>query len=274
MEIIHVFSTLNNNIQTTSDGWKDIPFCLLSVVSFFLQPLPQNSQLSWPTEKFSVKLTSSSIYNYILVNTVFQGKLTNRFPSFPPQVFLCGLCLLAVILPMASSCPPPCLCYSDGLVDCRGRGLLSLPPLHLLPPGSLSLLLANNNLASLGASAFANLSSLEVRLLTQLKLMFHPEFPEFVRYNKNLIFLWCILPIISYDSIVNAFNVNIRLNMFLCAFRNWTSPIITWTIYQLGYSETCPTWRNWACTTTRWQEWRENSSRCRCHAPALLQCFK
>lgn len=77
-------------------------------------------------------------------------------------VFLCALCLLAALLPPASSCPPPCFCSSDGLVvDCGGRGLSSLPPLHLLPPGSRSLLLANNKLASLGASAFANLSSLE-----------------------------------------------------------------------------------------------------------------
>ncbi|XP_060930466.1 leucine-rich repeat and transmembrane domain-containing protein 2 [Limanda limanda] len=77
-------------------------------------------------------------------------------------VFLSVLSLLAVLLPAASSCPPPCLCSSDGLVvDCGGRGLSSLPPLHLLPPGSRSFLLANNKLASLGASAFANLSSLE-----------------------------------------------------------------------------------------------------------------
>uniref|UniRef100_A0A8C2ZE35 Leucine rich repeats and transmembrane domains 2 n=1 Tax=Cyclopterus lumpus TaxID=8103 RepID=A0A8C2ZE35_CYCLU len=68
--------------------------------------------------------------------------------------FLCVLCLLATLLPAASSCPPPCLCDSDTLVvDCGGRGLSSLPPLHLLPPGSRSLLLANNKLASLGASA-------------------------------------------------------------------------------------------------------------------------
>uniref|UniRef100_A0A673A175 Leucine-rich repeats and transmembrane domains 2a n=1 Tax=Sphaeramia orbicularis TaxID=375764 RepID=A0A673A175_9TELE len=78
-------------------------------------------------------------------------------------VFLCVFCLLAALLPPASSCPAPCLCSSDGLVvDCGGRGLSSLPPLHLLPQGSRSLLLANNKLASLGASAFANLSSLEV----------------------------------------------------------------------------------------------------------------
>ncbi|XP_054480418.1 leucine-rich repeat and transmembrane domain-containing protein 2 [Anoplopoma fimbria] len=77
-------------------------------------------------------------------------------------VFLCVLCLVASLLPAASSCPPPCLCGSDGLVvDCGGRGLSSLPPLHLLPPGSRSLLLANNKLALLGASAFANLSTLE-----------------------------------------------------------------------------------------------------------------
>ncbi|KAF3859175.1 hypothetical protein F7725_021574 [Dissostichus mawsoni] len=78
------------------------------------------------------------------------------------RLFLCVLCMLATLLPAASSCPPPCLCDSDRLlVDCGGRGLSSLPPLHLLPPGSRSLLLANNKLASLGASAFANLSSLE-----------------------------------------------------------------------------------------------------------------
>ncbi|XP_041636746.1 leucine-rich repeat and transmembrane domain-containing protein 2 [Cheilinus undulatus] len=86
------------------------------------------------------------------------GSTTHRLAR---PVFLCILCLLALLLPSASSCPPPCLCYSDGLVDCGGRGLSSLPPLHLLPPGSRSLLLANNKLASLGASAFANLSSLE-----------------------------------------------------------------------------------------------------------------
>ncbi|TKS90642.1 Leucine-rich repeat and transmembrane domain-containing protein 2 [Collichthys lucidus] len=78
------------------------------------------------------------------------------------QVPLFFLCLLAaLLLPAASACPPPCLCYSDGLVDCGGRGLSSLPPLHLLPPGSRSLLLANNKLALLGASAFVNISSLE-----------------------------------------------------------------------------------------------------------------
>uniref|UniRef100_A0A8C9ZH47 Leucine-rich repeats and transmembrane domains 2a n=1 Tax=Sander lucioperca TaxID=283035 RepID=A0A8C9ZH47_SANLU len=66
------------------------------------------------------------------------------------------------MLPAASACPPPCLCDSDSLVvDCGSRGLSSLPPLHLLPPWSRSLLLANNKFASLGASAFANLSSLE-----------------------------------------------------------------------------------------------------------------
>ncbi|KAJ3612519.1 hypothetical protein NHX12_020794, partial [Muraenolepis orangiensis] len=47
-------------------------------------------------------------------------------------------------------------------VDCGGRDLSSLPPLHLLPPGSRSLLLPNNRLSSLGPAALANLSSLEV----------------------------------------------------------------------------------------------------------------
>ncbi|KAM3859224.1 leucine-rich repeat and transmembrane domain-containing protein 2-like [Diretmus argenteus] len=81
----------------------------------------------------------------------------------PSPVFLCILCLVAALLPSASSCPPPCLCSSDGVVvDCGSRGLSSLPPLHLLPQGSRSLLLANNKLSLLGATAFANLSSLEV----------------------------------------------------------------------------------------------------------------
>lgn len=83
---------------------------------------------------------------------------------FHPAVSLCVLCLTPTLLPAAVSCPPPCLCYSDGVVDCGGRGLSSLPPLHLLPPGSHSLVLANNKLASLGASAFSNFSTLEVRL--------------------------------------------------------------------------------------------------------------
>ncbi|KAM4523421.1 leucine-rich repeat and transmembrane domain-containing protein 2 isoform 1-T4 [Fundulus diaphanus] len=74
----------------------------------------------------------------------------------------CVLSLLAMLLLPASSCPPSCLCSSDSLlVDCGERGLSSLPPMHLLPPGSRTLLLANNKLASLGASSFANLSSLE-----------------------------------------------------------------------------------------------------------------
>lgn len=89
--------------------------------------------------------------------------------SLPPRttlssvtnVVLCVLCC-AVLLPAASPCPPPCRCSSDGLeVNCGGLGLATLPPLHQLPPGSRSLLLANNKLSSLGTSAFANLSSLE-----------------------------------------------------------------------------------------------------------------
>nr|XP_015814450.2 leucine-rich repeat and transmembrane domain-containing protein 2 [Nothobranchius furzeri]XP_054595685.1 leucine-rich repeat and transmembrane domain-containing protein 2 [Nothobranchius furzeri] len=72
------------------------------------------------------------------------------------------LSLLATLMLPASSCPPSCFCSSDSLVvDCGGRGLHSLPPMHLLPPRSRSLLLADNKIASLGASAFANLSTLE-----------------------------------------------------------------------------------------------------------------
>ncbi|XP_056157942.1 leucine-rich repeat and transmembrane domain-containing protein 2-like, partial [Lampris incognitus] len=84
-------------------------------------------------------------------------------PTTHQPVLLCVLCLLAALLPSASSCPPLCVCSTDSpVVDCGGRGLSSLPPLHLLPQGSRSLLLANNKLSSLGATAFANLSSLEV----------------------------------------------------------------------------------------------------------------
>ncbi|XP_072233518.1 leucine-rich repeat and transmembrane domain-containing protein 2 [Leuresthes tenuis] len=82
--------------------------------------------------------------------------------SLVRPVFLCVFCLVAALPLPASPCPPPCLCSSDNLVvDCGGRGLSSLPPMHLLPQGTRSLQLANNKLASLGASAFANLSSLE-----------------------------------------------------------------------------------------------------------------
>ncbi|XP_075886272.1 leucine-rich repeat and transmembrane domain-containing protein 2 [Nelusetta ayraudi] len=86
------------------------------------------------------------------------GSATRRLARL---AFLCVLCLTPALLPAALSCPPPCLCYLDGLVDCGGRGLSSLPPLHLLPPGSHSLVMANNKLASLGASAFSNFSTLE-----------------------------------------------------------------------------------------------------------------
>uniref|UniRef100_A0A8C6US95 Leucine-rich repeats and transmembrane domains 2a n=1 Tax=Neogobius melanostomus TaxID=47308 RepID=A0A8C6US95_9GOBI len=74
---------------------------------------------------------------------------------------LCVLCF-ATLLPAASPCPPPCRCSPDGLeVNCGGLGLSTLPPLQQLPPGSRSLLLANNKLSTLGTSALANLSFLE-----------------------------------------------------------------------------------------------------------------
>lgn len=97
--------------------------------------------------------------------------INSFLPLFHPAVFLCILCLTPALLPAALSCPAPCLCYSDGVVDCGGRGLSSLPPLHLLPPGSHSLMLANNKLASLGASAFSNFSTLEVRLQMSAKFL-------------------------------------------------------------------------------------------------------
>ncbi|CAL1569044.1 unnamed protein product [Knipowitschia caucasica] len=71
-------------------------------------------------------------------------------------------CMLAALLHSALPCPSPCHCSSDGqVVNCGGLGLSSLPPLHLLPAESRSLLLPNNKLSVLGTSAFANLSSLE-----------------------------------------------------------------------------------------------------------------
>lgn len=97
----------------------------------------------------------------VIINTLL--------PLYYPAVYLCVLCLTPTLLPAALSCPPPCLCYSNGVVDCGGHGLSSLPPLHLLPPGSHSLVLANNKLASLGASAFSNFSTLEVHLQTSAK---------------------------------------------------------------------------------------------------------
>lgn len=99
-----------------------------------------------------------------IIKMVSQAEVNNSFCFllFPPAVFRVLTFLAALLLP-ASSCPPSCFCSSESLVvDCGDRGLSSLPPLHLLPPGSRSLLLTNNKLASLGASAFANLSSLEV----------------------------------------------------------------------------------------------------------------
>ncbi|XP_054656538.1 leucine-rich repeat and transmembrane domain-containing protein 2 isoform X2 [Dunckerocampus dactyliophorus] len=84
----------------------------------------------------------------------FPGGIGPSRPAF--------LCLLVALFQPATPCPAPCVCSSEGLVvDCGSRGLISPPPLHLLPPGSRFLSLANNKLASLGASALANLSSLE-----------------------------------------------------------------------------------------------------------------
>ncbi|KAM8883326.1 leucine-rich repeat and transmembrane domain-containing protein 2 [Synchiropus picturatus] len=80
---------------------------------------------------------------------------------FCRPVLLCALCILVMLPPQASSCPPPCVCSADGLVDCEGRGLTSPPPLHLLPTGSRCLLLANNKMTALMASTFANMSALE-----------------------------------------------------------------------------------------------------------------
>lgn len=82
MEIVHVFSALNNNIKTASDEWKDIPFSLLAAPSFlFLQPPSQNiknRQLRWPTGK----LTRSSSSNIPVKKPSIGGKLTNLFVSF------------------------------------------------------------------------------------------------------------------------------------------------------------------------------------------------
>ncbi|XP_077565656.1 leucine-rich repeat and transmembrane domain-containing protein 2 [Stigmatopora nigra] len=80
----------------------------------------------------------------------------------PPSLGTVLICLLVALFRPVRPCPPPCLCSSDGTtVDCGGGALTSLPPLRLLPAGSRILLLPNNKLASLGAWAFVNLSSIE-----------------------------------------------------------------------------------------------------------------
>ncbi|XP_056435015.1 leucine-rich repeat and transmembrane domain-containing protein 2 [Gadus chalcogrammus] len=116
--------------------------------------------MKWFTEL--TELTDSR-ERWIETNEVITGKVLNVYQGREEKVFLCVLCLLAALLPSSSGCPPPCRCSPDGLeVDCGGRDLSSLPPLHLLPQGSRSLLLPNNRLSTLGATALANLSSLEV----------------------------------------------------------------------------------------------------------------
>lgn len=63
------------------DGKTFLFACCLSFLSFCSHYLRTASSVD-QLRNFLLNSTSSSIYNYILVNTVFQGKLTNRFPSF------------------------------------------------------------------------------------------------------------------------------------------------------------------------------------------------
>ncbi|MCJ8743434.1 hypothetical protein PDJAM_G00094000 [Pangasius djambal] len=74
----------------------------------------------------------------------------------------CVLYLLVLHLQLCSSCPSICVCSSTE-ADCGGHDLITLPAPSLLPATIQTLLLPNNHLTSLPASAFANLSSL-VRL--------------------------------------------------------------------------------------------------------------
>ncbi|KAI5094287.1 leucine-rich repeat and transmembrane domain-containing protein 2, partial [Silurus meridionalis] len=74
----------------------------------------------------------------------------------------CVLYLLLLHLQLCSSCPSVCVCRSTE-ADCGGHDLSTLPALSLLPSTVQTLLLPNNHLTSLPASAFTNLSSL-VRL--------------------------------------------------------------------------------------------------------------
>ncbi|KAB5542359.1 hypothetical protein PHYPO_G00090740 [Pangasianodon hypophthalmus] len=74
----------------------------------------------------------------------------------------CVLYLLVLHLQLCTSCPSICVCSSTE-ADCGGHDLITLPALSLLPSTIQTLLLPNNHLTTLPASAFANLSSL-VRL--------------------------------------------------------------------------------------------------------------
>ncbi|XP_053544296.1 leucine-rich repeat and transmembrane domain-containing protein 2 isoform X3 [Ictalurus punctatus] len=74
----------------------------------------------------------------------------------------CVLYLLVLHLHLCSSCPSICMCSSTE-ADCGGHDMITLPALSLLPSTIQTLLLLNNHLTSLSASAFTNLSSL-VRL--------------------------------------------------------------------------------------------------------------
>ncbi|XP_062861628.1 leucine-rich repeat and transmembrane domain-containing protein 2 [Trichomycterus rosablanca] len=73
---------------------------------------------------------------------------------------LCLFYLFVLHLQSFSGCPSACVCSSTE-ADCSGRGLISLPALFLLPSTTEALLLPNNHLSSLPASAFTNLSSLK-----------------------------------------------------------------------------------------------------------------
>lgn len=67
--------------------------------------------------------------------------------------------LLVLHLHFCSSCPSICVC-SPTEADCGGHDLISLPALSLLSSPIQTLLLPNNHLTSLPASAFGNLSTL------------------------------------------------------------------------------------------------------------------
>ncbi|KAI1888486.1 hypothetical protein AGOR_G00185650 [Albula goreensis] len=81
-----------------------------------------------------------------------------RIQSSP--ALLCVLCVLAGLPSWGSGCPSLCVCNGTE-VDCGGRGLVSLPALGTLPPGTSALLLPNNRLSTLPATAFSNATFLE-----------------------------------------------------------------------------------------------------------------
>uniref|UniRef100_A0A8C5QUN7 LRRNT domain-containing protein n=1 Tax=Leptobrachium leishanense TaxID=445787 RepID=A0A8C5QUN7_9ANUR len=88
----------------------------------------------------------------------------------PPASSMLSLLLVHLLFPPlysnpSQNCPVSCLCYdSSNLVECRGKGLLTVP--HQLPHSTWMLDLRHNNLTRLDSSSFQALWSLRILLLS------------------------------------------------------------------------------------------------------------